>query len=257
MDFKFVTPARTLVTKSEFSQNPSRVTCMKILCKNEIKIFEKRKFLSNKILGHTYKQNKASFLVICTEKQLSNVHMQRQRANHNAFKIFQNYIYHSWRIKDQHDATSSSVGPVANATDVLQPSRLIVLTLSSPTCLDIPMFTDRCPQSPNDTRDPSNERWDCGRELTGNFAWDCDLHVNSGIFYMPQIYDMGPTTLLPFQRKACWEFFRHEKSWRLWPGLNPRTWVLKDSKLPLNHRSHFHATCCFISLLMSSTCFGH
>ena len=29
--------------------------------------------------------------------------------------------------------SSSSVGPVANATDVLQPSRLIVLTLSPPT----------------------------------------------------------------------------------------------------------------------------
>jgi len=25
---------------------------------------------------------------------------------------------------------------------------------------------------------------------------------------MPQIYDMGPTTLLPLRRKACWGFFR-------------------------------------------------
>jgi len=25
---------------------------------------------------------------------------------------------------------------------------------------------------------------------------------------MPQIYDMGPTALLPLRRKACWEFFR-------------------------------------------------
>jgi hypothetical protein len=30
------------------------------------------------------------------------------------------------------------------------------------------------------------------------------LHL--GIFYMPQIYDMGPTALLPLRRKACWEF---------------------------------------------------
>jgi hypothetical protein len=29
---------------------------------------------------------------------------------------------------------------------------------------------------------------------------------------MPQICDMGPTALLPLQRKACWEFFRPEKS---------------------------------------------
>ena len=25
---------------------------------------------------------------------------------------------------------------------------------------------------------------------------------------MPQVYDMGPTTLLPLRRKACWGFFR-------------------------------------------------
>jgi hypothetical protein len=25
---------------------------------------------------------------------------------------------------------------------------------------------------------------------------------------MPQIYDMGPTALHPFRRKACWGFFR-------------------------------------------------
>jgi len=77
----------------------------------------------------------------------------------------------------------------------------------------------------------------CGRELAGNFAWNCDFHVNSGIFYMPQICDMGPTALLPFRRKACWGFFHPENSWRLRPGLNPRTWVLKGSTLPLDHRS--------------------
>jgi len=48
---------------------------------------------------------------------------------------------------------------------------------------------------------------------------------------MPQIYDMGPTALLPLRRKACWGFFR--------PGLNPQTWVLKASLLPLDHRSRY------------------
>ena len=48
---------------------------------------------------------------------------------------------------------------------------------------------------------------------------------------------MGPTALLPLWRKACWGFFSPEKSWRLRPGLNPRTWVLKSSTLPLDHRS--------------------
>jgi hypothetical protein len=63
-----------------------------------------------------------------------------------------------------------------------------------------------------------------------------------GIFYMLQIYDLGPTALLPLQRKVRWEFFRPEKSWRLQPGLNPRTWVLKGSMLPLDHRSRSCAT---------------
>jgi hypothetical protein len=48
---------------------------------------------------------------------------------------------------------------MANATDVLQPCRLIVLTLSPPVCLDVPTFADRCPHIPNDARDPSSERW--------------------------------------------------------------------------------------------------
>ena len=58
-----------------------------------------------------------------------------------------------------HCSSSLSVGPVANATDVLQPSRLIVLTLSPPACFDVPTFTDRCPHIPIDARDPSSERW--------------------------------------------------------------------------------------------------
>ena len=52
---------------------------------------------------------------------------------------------------------SSSVGPVANATDVLQPSRLITHPIP-PACLDVLTFAARCPHVPNDTRDPSSER---------------------------------------------------------------------------------------------------
>jgi len=76
--------------------------------------------------------------------------------------------------------------------------------------------------------------------INWKFCLRLDFHVNSGIFYMPQIYDMGPTALLPFRRKACWGIFRPEKSW--WPGLNPRTWVLKGSTLLLDHRSRLYET---------------
>ena len=60
------------------------------------------------------------------------------------------------------------------------------------------------------------------------------FHVNLGIFYMPQIYDMGPTVLHPLRRKPYWRFLR-PKILRLQPGLNPRTWVLKASTRTLEH----------------------
>jgi len=50
---------------------------------------------------------------------------------------------------------------------------------------------------------------------------------------MPQIYDMGPTALLPLRRKASWGFFRPKNR----PGLNLQTWILKASTLTLDHRS--------------------
>jgi len=37
--------------------------------------------------------------------------------------------------------------------------RLIVLTLSPPTCLDVPTFAARYPHVHNDARDPSRKRW--------------------------------------------------------------------------------------------------
>jgi len=37
----------------------------------------------------------------------------------------------------------------------------------------------------------------------GGTVGEKDFHLNLGIFYTPQIYDMGPTALLPLRRKAC------------------------------------------------------
>ena len=108
-----------------------------------------------------------------------------------------------------------------------------------PPPLDFPTFTTRCLYVHNDARDPSSERWNCGREIVRQFCLNSYFHLNLGLFNMPQIYDMGPTALLPLRRKACWGFFRPEKSWWLRLGLNPRTWVFKGSTLPLDHRSHF------------------
>ena len=58
-------------------------------------------------------------------------------------------------------SSSSSVGPVANATCTAA-YRLIVLTLYPPpsACLDVPTFVTRYPHV-HDARDPSSERWTC------------------------------------------------------------------------------------------------
>jgi len=73
-----------------------------------------------------------------------------------------------------------------------------------PPRLGVPTFATSCLHVRNDARDPSSERWNYGRErLSGNFAYMASLFTPLGIFYTPQIYDMGPTALLPLRRKAC------------------------------------------------------
>ena len=104
--------------------------------------------------------------------------------------------------------------------------------------LDVPTSAARCLHACNDVRDPSSETWNCVGENVPVILPKWRLPRHLGMFYMPQIYDMGPTALLPPQRKACWGFFRPEKFWRLRPGLNTRTWVLTGSMLPPDHQSH-------------------
>jgi hypothetical protein len=77
-----------------------------------------------------------------------------------------------------------------------------------PPPLDVPTFTARCLYVRNDERDPSSERWNCGREIVRKFCLNSDFHLNLGLFYIPKLYDMGPTALLLFRRKACRGFFR-------------------------------------------------
>jgi hypothetical protein len=44
---------------------------------------------------------------------------------------------------------------------------------------------------------------------------------------------------VPYSLWHAEDFFHPEKSWRLRPGLNPRTWVLEGSTLPLDHQNRF------------------
>jgi hypothetical protein len=68
-------------------------------------------------------------------------------------------------------------------------------------------FCRQCLHVHSDARDPSSERWNYGRECCPVILPKWRLPRHLGIFYMPQIYDMGPTALLPLRRKACWGFF--------------------------------------------------
>ena len=56
-------------------------------------------------------------------------------------------------------SSSSSVGPVVNATDVLQPKRLTVLTLFLPRVWKFPRSPTDAPTIPHDARDSGSERW--------------------------------------------------------------------------------------------------
>jgi len=58
-------------------------------------------------------------------------------------------------------SSSSSVGPVANATDVLQPSGLLDSPHGPPPRLDVHTFAARHTHVPNEARDPSSKRWNC------------------------------------------------------------------------------------------------
>jgi hypothetical protein len=76
-----------------------------------------------------------------------------------------------------------------------------------PPRLDIPTFATMCPHVHHDAGDTSGGRWNCGRECCPVILpqWRLPRHLR--MCYMPQIYDMGQTALLPLRRKACWIFF--------------------------------------------------
>jgi len=120
-----------------------------------------------------------------------------------------------------------SVGPIANATDVLQPNRLIVLTLSPLPVWTFPRLLTGTSTSP------------MMREILVSKGGSMWARINQKFCLKLWLPRQFRDLLLPFWKKACWGFFHLEKSWQLQPGLNPRTWVLKGSTLPLDHRSRF------------------
>ena len=108
-----------------------------------------------------------------------------------------------------------------------------------PPPLDVPTFSARCLYVRNDARDPSSERWNCGREkcpvilpkfrLPRKFR---DVLHAANLRYGTDGFTSPP-------KEGVLRIFSPLKIRRLRPGLNPRTWVPKASTLPLDHRSFF------------------
>ena len=107
-----------------------------------------------------------------------------------------------------------------------------------PPPLDVPTFAARCLYVRNDARDPSSERWNCGREI-------CPVILPT--FRLPRKFrDLlhaanlrhGTNSFTSPPKEGVQRIFLFAlKFRRLRPGLNPRTWVLKARTLPLDHRS--------------------
>ena len=95
--------------------------------------------------------------------------------------------------------------------------------------LDVPTFATTCLCVLSDARDPSSERWNCGRERYPV--------VILPKFRLPRKFrDLLHAANL---RHGTDGFTSPPKEGvlRLRPGLNPRTWVPKASTLPLDHRN--------------------
>jgi len=89
-----------------------------------------------------------------------------------------------------------------------------------PPRLGVPTLATRCLHVRHDARDPSGGRWNCGRECCPVILPKWRLPRHLGIFYTPQIYDMGPTALLPLRKEGVLRIFSPLKIRRLLPGFD-------------------------------------
>ena len=134
-------------------------------------------------------------------------------------------------------SSSSSSGPGAYAPDALQPIGL-VCDPYPPVILDVPTSATGHLHVHTTWEILAAKGGTVGENVGRQFCLNVDFHVIfRDLLHAANLWH-GTDTLLPVRRKARWGFFRSEKSWRLRPGLNPRTWVLKGSTLPIDHRSH-------------------
>jgi hypothetical protein len=92
--------------------------------------------------------------------------------------------------------------------------------------LDVPTFSARCLHVPTNASAPSSERWNCGREWSGDFA---EMTVFTP-FTCRKSATWGKLIYFPFEGRHAEDFFAR-KILRLKQGANPRSWVPEASML--------------------------
>jgi len=117
--------------------------------------------------------------------------------------------------------------------DIFQLRSASLLRLIVRSGLDVPTFATRRLHACHHARTPSDGRWNCGREMSGNFCLNADFHVTfrDPLHAVRLRHETDGFTSPP-------NFFAL-KIRRLRPGANPRTWVPKASTLPLDHGSRY------------------
>ena len=108
-----------------------------------------------------------------------------------------------------------------------------------PPPLDVPTFAARCLYVRNDARDPSSESWICGREIFPVILPEFLLPLKFRDLLHAANLRHGTDGFTSPPKEGVMRVFFALKIRRLRPGLNPRTWVLKASTLPLDHRSRY------------------
>jgi len=100
-----------------------------------------------------------------------------------------------------------------------------------------PLFTTRCLHVRHDVRDPSGGSGNCGRECCpGNFAEMTTSTIFRDLLHAANLRH-GTDGFTSTLQEGVLRIFSPLNIRRLRPGLNPLTWVIKASTLPLDHRS--------------------
>ena len=114
--------------------------------------------------------------------------------------------------------------------------RTTALRLTVRSWLDVQTFAT----SRHHATAPGGERWNCGREMSGNFA---EMMTSTPFRKLLHAVKLRHGTYGFTSPWACWRFFRPKNSTDSAGCENPRTWVPKVSTLPLDYQSRLLHVC--------------